>query len=138
MQIGIIRPTTEHRGVIGRDCVVRGGMCIPRGDRRELIFNLYDEDGDEYDTALITDARFIVSEGQLFGGNIMAGGEIYFERTLSNGIYKRPNGFSLGITLMGSLTSLVTKYRNYYQLQVSIGTSRYTVAAGLYQSEFTQ
>lgn len=138
MPIGIVAGVRICRGEVTLNCVPRSGVCIPRGDYAVIDFPLYDEDGDEFDTGPITAARFIVSEGQEFAGNVLAGGNIYIEETLGAGITKLPDAYTLRVTLTPAQTELVDQYRNYMQLQINVGANRYTVSAGLYLSEFTQ
>lgn len=138
MPIGIVAGVRTCRGEVTLNCTPRSAVCIPRGDAAVIDFPLYDDDGDEFDTGPITAARFIVSEGQEFAGNILAGGDIYVELTLGAGITKLSDDYTLRVTLTPAQTALIDQYRNYMQLQINVGASRYTVASGLYLSEFTQ
>lgn len=111
----------------------RDYVCVPRADDVTIVFDVYDKDGDEFDTAAISLASFVVQEGQVIGGNMVAGGDIYFIKNIGDGVSKLPSGYQLAVTINASDTVDLFRQNMYYELSATVSGKHKTIGAGLFR-----
>ena len=121
-------------------CVGRGLICVPRGNAKILVVSVMDTDGDEFDISTSSEITFMVSDGVELSGNMGPGGPVRFTKLLSAGqIIISTNMYQFRVVINNADTLLLSKERNYYEIQVTAANGRrYTVGAGLFLSQATQ
>lgn len=119
------------------DCGHRGFVCVPRGDDARLVFDIYDEDGDEYDLTGSTEIVFVVAYGRDFGGHVMHSGfPVYIvKRLTTGGVTILPTLYQFEVNLSSAETGDLPVAHLYYEARVtnSNGQSR-TVSLGNFHS----
>lgn len=118
-------------------CIDRNTVCVPRGCGDSVVFSLFDEDGDEFDTAPYTSLTMRVSDGLVRNGHLVISGEVVFEKTLGSGITKLSNDYQIQVDITSADTDLLEKVHNYYELTGVIGGVTKVISAGPFISEFT-
>lgn len=118
-------------------CVPRGFICAPRGDDAKIVFDVYDEDGDEYDLTGATQIAFVVAAGRDFGGYVMHSGfPVHIvKRLTTGGVTILPSLYQFEVNLSSAETGALPVAHLYYEARVtnSSGKSR-TVSLGNFHS----
>lgn len=118
-------------------CIDRNTVCVPRGCGDDVDFSLFDEDGDEFDTAPYTSIVFRVTNGVVRNGRLAISGEVVFQKSLGAGVTKLSNGYQIRVAISDADTDLLQKVHNYYELTGVIGGVTKVISAGPFISEFT-
>jgi len=120
-------------------CISRGLICIPRGNDTSIIFDVHDDDGDEFDISGATEIIFIVAGGEVTSGNMGPGGAVLIDKRLSDGeITIAGTGYQFSVAILAADTDGFDKQDNYYEAEVTTSTGlKKTVSSGLFISENT-
>ena len=120
-------------------CISRGLICIPRGDDTSILFDVRDDDGDEFDISGASEIVFIVAGGEVTSGNMGPGGELLIDKRLSDGeIVIAGTGFQFVVEIIAADTINFTSRDNYYEVKVTTSSGlKKTVSSGLFISENT-
>lgn len=120
-----------------RDCGHRGFICVPRGDDARIVFDVFDEDEDEYDLMGSQEIVFVVAHGRDFGGVTMHSGfPVYIVKRLSSaGISILPSMYQFAVNLTSAETKELPAAHLYYEARVTNATGRSrTVSMGNFHS----
>ena len=108
-------------------------ICVPRGDSRELLFTVHENDCDGalLDISGASEIVFIVADE--FGGTVRIEKRLTdLEIEISNNLYQ----FSVELT--GADTDTLVRVSNYFECRITSATGRTTtVANGLFKSQDT-
>lgn len=117
------------------NCIPRQLLCMGRGNSKRFVFSVMDQDGDEVDISGASEIVFSVSEGLRVSGNIYAGGNEYFRKTLSGGdVLIAGTGYQFIVDIEPEDTELVSFTDSYYDATITTSSGNvYTVKSGVFR-----
>lgn len=115
-------------------CITRANICIGIRNDKRFVFNVFDQDGDEFDVSAATEIVLSVSDGVDVGGNITAGGTVRFEKKLSlGGVIVAGTDYQVIVDVSRTDTKTLVRSSNYYDLTVTTSSGlNYTVCSGVF------